>query len=134
MSTNKNKRLLDVGLFLGFFVFCFVSGYFATVFFKESIDNKPDYVHMDLQEAFKGKEELQVIVLGADWCVACKATKALLNEHKINFLFIDVEKKENRNHPLVSHIKDSYPVILMPGIKINGYQKQVILDNLSSKI
>ncbi len=59
----------------------------------------------------------RVIVYGADWCPDCRKSKAFLKDNKINFQYIEIDKKENEwAIPIITKInngKRKIPTILI---------------------
>jgi glutaredoxin len=126
MDLKKTSIIKETAVFLVFIGICFLVGFAGVHFYNEQMSDETAYVMNDYSTDFTD-QKVHVIVLGADWCEACKATKKLLKKHKVNYIFIDVEKE---SHPLAKHVENSYPVILMRNIKINGYREELILRHL----
>ena len=48
----------------------------------------------ELASALGINEDFHIILYGADWCPDCRRSKAFLNDNKINYQFIDIDKNE----------------------------------------
>ncbi|MFK7949315.1 MAG: FAD-dependent oxidoreductase [Saprospiraceae bacterium] len=60
-------------------------------------------------------EDYRVILYGADWCPDCRKSKAFLNDNKVNYQFIDIDKNE-WSIPIITKInngKRKIPTILI---------------------
>lgn len=49
----------------------------------------------ELSSALGINENYRVIIYGADWCPDCRKSKTFLKNNKVNFQYIEIDKKEN---------------------------------------
>ncbi len=61
-------------------------------------------------------EDFRIVLYGADWCPDCRKSKAFLNDNKINYQFIDIDKNE-WSIPIITKINNGKRKI--PTIVIN---------------
>ena len=61
-------------------------------------------------------EDFRIVLYGADWCPDCRKSKSFLNDNKINYQFIDIDKNE-WSIPIITKINNGKRKI--PTIVIN---------------
>ncbi len=64
-----------------------------TLIINGSSHTNPD--NTQLGAALGINEDYRVVMYGADWCPDCRKSKAYLTDNKINFQYIEIDKKEN---------------------------------------
>lgn len=78
----------------------------------------------------------QIIFYGADWCPDCRRSKKFLDENKINYQYINIEKEPEATNIVIKINKGyrSIPTIIFPNGEIlvepdNDQLKQALIRN-----
>lgn len=71
--------------------------------------------NQSLSEIFGINPNGKIVLYGADWCPDCRRAKRYLQDNKMNFQFVDVDKDESATYFVISHNKGKriIPTILI---------------------
>ncbi len=62
----------------------------------------------------------EIIMYGAEWCKDCRRSKSILDEHNINYTFLDITDKEHGQEYAQKVIEINGGKRVIPTILING--------------
>ena len=90
------------------------------------IEVLPPVVQQVMRNHFDANGKPRVVMYGTNWCPSCKKMKGYMDDHKIPYLFVDVEGSRGAREDFETLRGRGYPLIFVGFRRIDGYNGNLL--------